>query len=354
MNRKTKWTTAALAAVLLITPMTAQAKSENAEIGSRMTQASTREARGGASVAQRSEVRLSQQTGLVRNSSGLRYIDKTTKKAYVNRWRTVSGKTYFFGKDSYAVRGLQTINGVLHFFGDDFVQYKNRWRTVTGRTYYFNANGVPLKGLHKVNGVLHFFGNDGVQFKNRCITVSGRTYYFNANGTALKGLQRISGVLHFFTDAGVQVKNSEILVSSKAYDVNRNGVATLWQRQPLDHGSFQWELSEELWTLIQNYRKANGKAPLVKADRLTWNRAMLSATKLATNGFQHGYNYDNNIAAGYQTAQDAFQGWKNSPGHNANLLRDYGKTPIAIGWYYEAGTTYWHYTTFGQDLSSYR
>ncbi len=37
-----------------------------------------------------------------------------------------------------------------------------------------------------------------------------------------------------------------------------------------------------------------------------------------------GYNYNTykgeNIAAGYSTAEAVFQGWKNSPGHNANML----------------------------------
>ena len=45
-----------------------------------------------------------------------------------------------------------------------------------------------------------------------------------------------------------------------------------------------------------------------------------------------GYGYNawlgENIAAGYQTAQAVFDGWKNSPGHNANML---GENYVAIG-----------------------
>ena len=47
-----------------------------------------------------------------------------------------------------------------------------------------------------------------------------------------------------------------------------------------------------------------------------------------------GYTYNTgmgeNIAAGYPNAQAVFDGWKNSPGHNSNMLGS-GYTTIGIG-----------------------
>jgi hypothetical protein len=62
-----------------------------------------------------------------------------------------------------------------------------------------------------------------------------------------------------------------------------------------------------------------------------------------------GYRYNTyigeNIAAGVASAQAAFDLWKNSPGHNANMLST-NFTTIGIGREYVAGSPYgWYWTT---------
>ena len=62
-----------------------------------------------------------------------------------------------------------------------------------------------------------------------------------------------------------------------------------------------------------------------------------------------GYRYNTyigeNIAAGVASAQGAFDLWKNSPGHNANMLGA-NYTAIGIGREYVAGSPYgWYWTT---------
>lgn len=90
--------------------------------------------------------------------------------------------------------------------------------------------------------------------------------------------------------------------------------------------------------LINQYRAQNGLASLSISTGLT-RMSTWHATDMATkNYFSHtdslgrsfgtrlsqcdasGGSAGENIAAGYQTAQDVFNGWKNSPGHNANML----------------------------------
>ena len=61
-----------------------------------------------------------------------------------------------------------------------------------------------------------------------------------------------------------------------------------------------------------------------------------------------GYNYNTykgeNIAAGYSTAAAVFQGWKNSPGHNANMLGANFKV-VGVSLVYVAGSPYGYYWT---------
>ncbi|MEM2980342.1 MAG: CAP domain-containing protein [Thermoproteota archaeon] len=117
-------------------------------------------------------------------------------------------------------------------------------------------------------------------------------------------------------------------------------------------------------TLINQYRQQNGVSPLAVSNALT-TAAQLHSEDMATNNYfshtsldgrtfvdrirQAGYTYDTwlgeNIAAGYSTAQSVFNAWKNSPGHNANMLNPNFKV-IGIGLAYSASSTYkWYWTT---------
>jgi hypothetical protein len=60
----------------------------------------------------------------------------------------------------------------------------------------------------------------------------------------------------------------------------------------------------------------------------------------------YGYNTSKgeNIAAGYSTAEAVFTGWKNSPGHDANMLNT-NFTVIGIGLEYVQGSPYGNYWT---------
>ncbi len=115
--------------------------------------------------------------------------------------------------------------------------------------------------------------------------------------------------------------------------------------------------------LINNYRAQNNLPPLVASYMLTKASAWKSNDLGTNNYFAHadlrrtwvrrirdcGYGFNTylgeNIAAGYTTAQQVFDGWKSSPGHNANMLgANYAS--IGIGRFYVAGSTYgWYWTT---------
>jgi uncharacterized protein YkwD len=117
-------------------------------------------------------------------------------------------------------------------------------------------------------------------------------------------------------------------------------------------------------TLINQYRQANGKAALTLNQNLINSSKWLSGDMANKNYFNHtdsqgrdpfkrmsdfGYGLNTykaeNIAAGFSTAAQALDAWKNSPGHNANML-DGNYKVIGIGRAYNPNSVYkWYWTT---------
>ncbi|MEX0750839.1 MAG: CAP domain-containing protein [Dehalococcoidia bacterium] len=115
--------------------------------------------------------------------------------------------------------------------------------------------------------------------------------------------------------------------------------------------------------LINQHRAQNGRAPLGLSYTLSRAAAWKSKDLGVNAYFAHddlnrtraqrirdcGYRYNTylgeNIAAGVSSAQAAFDLWKNSSGHNANMLGS-NYTTIGIGREYVVGSPYgWYWTT---------
>lgn len=117
-------------------------------------------------------------------------------------------------------------------------------------------------------------------------------------------------------------------------------------------------------TLINNYRAQNGLGALTLSTNLNRSASWLAIDMANKNYFSHsdslgrspasraidcGYpmGAGENIAAGtvWDTAQEAFDAWRNSAGHNANMLNASYKQ-IGIARYYGSGSTYgWYWVT---------
>ena len=115
--------------------------------------------------------------------------------------------------------------------------------------------------------------------------------------------------------------------------------------------------------LINNHRIQNGLPVLQTSETLSKAAQWKSNDMGARAYFAHddgwrtwvqrlrdcGYGYNawlgENIAAGVSSAQAAFDLWKNSPGHNANMLGA-NYTAVGVGRAYVAGSPYgWYWTT---------
>ncbi|HSP54612.1 MAG TPA: CAP domain-containing protein [Dehalococcoidia bacterium] len=116
--------------------------------------------------------------------------------------------------------------------------------------------------------------------------------------------------------------------------------------------------------LINQYRAANGLGTLSIDGTLDTAARWMSDDMANNNYFSHtdslgrdpfvrlgdfGYTYNTwkgeNLAAGIDTAQEAFDLWKGSPGHNANLLNP-SFTVIGIARSYNSASTFgWYWAT---------
>ncbi|MDZ4662749.1 MAG: CAP domain-containing protein [Pseudomonadota bacterium] len=120
--------------------------------------------------------------------------------------------------------------------------------------------------------------------------------------------------------------------------------------------------------LINNYRLQHNISEMKVSEALTNAAKWLSEDMATFRYFQHqpdsqkrtmalrlsqfGYSYEKystiiaeNIAAGNSEAAKTFEQWKNSPGHNTNMLNPSFKV-IGIGRFYVKGSPYsWYWTT---------
>lgn len=121
---------------------------------------------------------------------------------------------------------------------------------------------------------------------------------------------------------------------------------------------------KEFLTRINNYRAANGLAPvklsaklgaaaehhsLDMANKNYFSHTLSNGTTWSQNIVNHGYTYNTyraeNIAAGYQSASAVYSAWKASSTHRANML-DPNLKAIGIGRGYNVNSTYdWYWTT---------
>ena len=94
---------------------------------------------------------------LVQDSKGLRFLNEDGSY-FCNGWKTVSGKTYFFGDDSYALQWGHEIDGEFYYFDADFSMYTGwlTWKS-DGTKSYFGSDGVALTGWQTIDGKRYYF-----------------------------------------------------------------------------------------------------------------------------------------------------------------------------------------------------
>ena len=138
-----------------------------------------------------------------------------------NTWKTINGKTYYYGSDCRAVKWSQKIGGYWYYFNGSGVMQRG-WITwnADGLKSYFDGNGRALTGWQKLSGKWYYFSpssgksvrwsqriggywyyfNGASQMQTGWVTwkADGSKSYFDGNGRALTGWQKLSGKWYYF------------------------------------------------------------------------------------------------------------------------------------------------------------
>lgn len=158
------------------------------------------------------------ESGLYEEDEKYYFIDEDGE-CVSDKWETVNGKTYYFGTDGYALKGMKKVDGKYYWFNKKYCyMYKNRRVTrANGDIYYFGSDGVRYEsGMTQVNenGKVHtyYFQKNGKAYKG-WLTLEGKKYYFYKGSSAVSGtraenitLTSSRKVVSVFDSAGVCMK----------------------------------------------------------------------------------------------------------------------------------------------------
>ena len=156
------------------------------------------------------------------NFTGTKSVSFSIVKVDRNVWRTVGGKTYYYGADGQPVKWEQKIDGSWYYFNGSGVMQtgwviwaklgtksyfdadgkaRTGWHTLGGKTYYFDpATGRSVRWENRIGGSFYYF-NSASQMHTGWLTWSAdkkRSYFDPKTGKAYVGWHKIGGKNYYF------------------------------------------------------------------------------------------------------------------------------------------------------------
>ena len=102
--------------------------------------------------------------------------------AALSGWQTIGGKRYYFdpAKQYHGARWETTIDGKFYYFDTDCSMYTGliTWNR-DGSKSFFDSNGVAVKGWKTVSGKTYYFGDS--YYSQWEQTIDGKFYYFDTD-----------------------------------------------------------------------------------------------------------------------------------------------------------------------------
>ena len=201
----------------------------------------------------------------------------------------------------------------------------SKWEKINGRWYHFNQSGYMDTGWYKEGTKSYYLGgtNDGAMKTGWC-EVDGKHYYFYQDGTMARNT--IIDNYEISADGSCSEKYATYTI-----DLGNGQTTTVV-------GYLDTDYANQVVKLVNEYRAEKGLAPLTVMTDLS-DASFLRSYETAYY-FSHTrpngescfsvisnksiYNgMGENIAAGYATPEAVMKGWKESSGHNANMLGNY-------------------------------
>lgn len=331
------------------------------------------------------------QTGWQLINGSWYYLGDANDGAMKTGWQLIAGNWYYLGdaNDGAMKTGWQLVNGVYYYMYSDgrmaadtwigsyyvngsgaWVERgtggtwipsggqwwyrhsdgsytKSDWEAINGKWYYFDADGWMCTGWQRVNGKWYYLGADGAMLADQWIG----DYYVGPYGD----MQTDTWIGNWYVDSTGKADYSK---NKRVYTIDLgNGNSTTVA------GYYNDGFEARVIELLNAYRVANGLNPLEPQPFL--------AQQADVRGYEIVYSFDHtrpngtscftllsggnymgageNIAAGYMTPEQVMEGWKNSPGHNANML-DPDFKYIGVSAFISDGTTY---TTYWVQMFAY-
>ena len=113
-----------------------------------------------------------------------RYIKLTIDPATAQGWAKNDAGQYLYYKDSKALTGAQTIDGVKYFFNTDGT-LKTGWVKDGGNWRYYSGNKASV-GWLDISDKRYYFTKDGLMVSGKWLEIGGKWYYFYADGSLAK------------------------------------------------------------------------------------------------------------------------------------------------------------------------
>lgn len=224
--------------------------------------------------------------------------------------------------------------------------------------WWFTEGSSWATGWRSINNNWYYFGSDGYM-KTGWLKDNGNWYYLMPSGEMVTGTVSINGQYSHFNNSGVWTGYLNNISSSGTSSENT-----------VSKAEFTKIACDKMHELVNNHRQSNGVQALTIDSALDNSAYLKSKHMIDNNYFDHNYNgqsfsklvyslsgqtiYGENIAQNYLTsnsytkssaedlAQRLFTSWKNSPGHNENMLRERFKS---FGFGFETASNGYVYAT---------
>lgn len=280
-----------------------------------------------------------------------------------NQWKQIGGKWYFFKANGYMATGWLWNGSNWYYMGSDGTM-RTGWQNIGGTYYYLYEDGRMASNTYigdyyvDSNGAWNssvsagtwmqdgkhwwYRHGDGSYTKSDWEEIGGKWYYFDASGWMLA--DQWIGDYYVGADGAMAtdqwIDELYYVDSTGKWDPNKTCQDQVYTidlgdgRTTTVEGHYDPAFAAQVVTLLNQYRQANGLNALETVDVMT--------TAANTRSYEIVYYFDHtrpngsscftllqnkgywgmgeNIAAGFTTPEQVMEGWKNSAGHNANML----------------------------------
>ena len=302
--------------------------------------------------------------------------------AMATYWEKVGSDWYYFDPSGAMQVGWAKSGTIWYYLKPDGRMTANQWEQVSGNWYHFDTNGVMQTGWLKVGNIWYYLKPSGNMTANQWEQVSGNWYHFDANGMMQTGWLQLGNTWYYLKSNGAMAVNE--WVERDRYYVDSNGVYIPGKKKTytdniytIDLGNGQTttvkghidvQMESQIFDMVNQYRKEQGveERAILSPGSAAMQAAVDTRAVEISYSFSHTrpngltpFSFSDapeicaeNIAAGYPNAQSVMTGWKNSPGHNANMLEyiiDSGSIGVFAKYVGTNSYTYYYVQLFGSE-----